>query len=370
MPVGFEVELQGLILGRASANVWDFGDGVLASNRLCTTHSWSVPGTYPVVLTAYNDSNPGGVSATVTVHVVTQPIHYVSLDSHAPSAPYSSWETAATNIQDAVDTASMPGALVLVSNGVYQTGGSAVYGAMTNRVAVTKLLTVQSLNGPDVTIIEGYQVPDMTNGDGAVRCVYLTKRAVLSGFTLTKGATLASGDSMYEQSGGGVWCASGASLTNCIITGNSAYNSGGGAYRGKLNHCTLRGNFADFGGGAYDCVLDHCTITDNSAISYGGGAYEATLNNCTLTGNSAWSGGGANYGTFNNCTLVGNSAFAIGGGAAYGTLNNCTLAGNSASDGGGAYECVLNNCTLTGNSAWSGGGSQWRHAQQLHRLLQ
>ena len=37
-----------------------------------------------MVLRAYNDSNPGGVSATVTVQVLTQPIHYVSLDSAAP----------------------------------------------------------------------------------------------------------------------------------------------------------------------------------------------------------------------------------------------------------------------------------------------
>ncbi len=159
-----------------STSAWDFGDGTAVSNRPSVNHAWSTPGTYAVVLSAYNESNPGGVSATVVVQVVTQPIHYVSVDSASPSAPYSSWETAAATIQDAVDAASVVGALVLVSNGVYQTGGAAVYGAMTNRVAVTKLLTVQSVNGPDVTIIEGYQVPGLTNGDGAIRCVYLDKR--------------------------------------------------------------------------------------------------------------------------------------------------------------------------------------------------
>src|SRR5262249_48752061 len=148
-----------------------------------------------------------------------------------------------------------------------------------NRVAVTKPMTVRSVNGPEVTIIRGYQVPGTINGDGAIRCVYLGEGATLSGFTLTNGATRDFLDlRRYDESRvGGAWCeARNSILTKCVLSGNSAHDAGGGCYYGTLNDCTLIGNTvtliyydAPGGGGAHGSLLNHCVLTGNSA--YNGG---------------------------------------------------------------------------------------------------
>jgi len=197
-----------------------------------------------------------------------------------------------------------------VSNGNYSTGGRVAYGGMTNRVAVDKPLTLRSVNGPQFTMIQGYQVPGGSNGDGAIRCIYLTNAATLSGFTLSGGATRVSGDLFRERSGGGAWCEStNVVLTNCILAFNSATNSGGGIYQGTLNNCTLTNNqtsYAGYGGAAAYSVLNGCLLMRNNATR-GGGAYWATLNNCTVALNVASAGGGIAESAANNSVIYSNN---------------------------------------------------------------
>ena len=274
---------------------------------------------------------------------------YVNAKNAFPAAPYATWPTAAVQIQDALDVASN-GDEIVVTNGVYASGGSFLYDNTSNRVAADFSVTIQSVNGPQATFIQGYQVPGSTNGAAAIRGVYLADGAVLSGFTVTNGAT-ATGDA-----GGGIYCSSTAGIiTNCIIVGNSADSNGGGVELGTLENCTLRANTATDGGAVSDGILTNCTLTGNAAAE-GGAAYYAVLQNCTLTGNSAVLGGGASGSILSLCTLSGNSA-TDGGGTYFSTNNDCILSGNSASDaGGGSYNGILNNCTLIGNSAAGSGG--------------
>ena len=51
--------------------------------------------------------------------------HYVNINNPTPVAPYADWNTAATNIQDAID-ASSDGDLIMVTNGIYQSAGETV----------------------------------------------------------------------------------------------------------------------------------------------------------------------------------------------------------------------------------------------------
>ena len=270
--------------------------------------------------------------------------HYVSL-SGRNVWPYMNWTDAATIIQNAIETAA-DGDTVLVTNGVYDTGGRPANGDLTNRVAIAKPLIVCSVNGPEFTIIEGVMSP----GDMTIRCVYLGTNATLIGFTLTNGHARASWGA--DSYGGGIFCEASAIVSNCALTGNSAIY-GGGAYKGTLYNCKLSGNSAvEGGGGAINSTLHNCSLTGNRAYrGPGGGAVNSTLHNCVLTGNEAYDGGGVCGGTLYNCKLRGNGTENFGGGALGGTLYNCVLTSNGARmGGGGAFGGTLYNCALIGNS--------------------
>ncbi|HWW01075.1 MAG TPA: choice-of-anchor Q domain-containing protein [Candidatus Acidoferrum sp.] len=286
-------------------------------------------------------------------------VRYVNLYSTNAVSPFTDWSRAATNIQDAVDAA-VDGDQIVVQSGAFQTGGRVVYGGMTNRLAITKAVTVQSVFGSYLTSIQGNPVV----GTNAVRCVYLTNGATLVGFTLNSGGTESyTGDTDHEQSGGGAWSESyGCVISNCVISGCNANIFGGGVYGGTLYNCTLQNDtVVASGAGAAYSILINCTVMNNtSSGNSGGGVLSCTLSNCSLTGNSAYAdGGGASGGTLNNCTVSGNTA-SYGGGASGGTLNNCVLTGNRAAWGGGADNAILNNCLITGNAAYiasSSGGA-------------
>ncbi len=278
------------------------------------------------------------------------------------------WADATNSLQGAINAASTSTYdVVWVSNGVYDTGGIKGYPAgtsLTNRVAITKAITVRSKdNDPTNTIIVGgLNSPTATNGPAAIRCVYMAANSRLIGFTLSNGATMKTGSS-DDFRGAGVFCPAITSplISNCIITANSAYY-GGGAYYGTFRNCAFIGNYATTidswpaGGGSYGGILFDCVLTGNCARASGsgGGAQGGVLSNCIVNGNSGDSGGtggGAYAETLYNCRVMNN--FGMGAGAS--TLYNCTVINNRGSVGG-IYLSTAYNCIITNNVSWDTGG--------------
>ncbi|UCE61414.1 MAG: hypothetical protein JSU63_06630 [Phycisphaerales bacterium] len=202
--------------------------------------------------------------------------------------------------------------------------------------------------------------------------------------------------------GGGIACYSGSpSIRDCLIADNEAVDAscegkGGGMYLSwdsspTITNCVITRNSAGADGGGISAeegcnpVIVDTEISDNVLTYHGygdGGGMcvvrsSTILRHCSITGNTtsshqeAWGGGLAYYysdATIEGCTIVGNTAGGQGGGvAAYDSiadLRSCLIAANTGSHGGGVIwhvkdngSVVAENCTITGNSVvYLGGG--------------
>jgi hypothetical protein len=210
-------------------------------------------------------------------------------------------------------------------------------------------------------------MPGTINGSDAVRCVYLADNTLLSGFTITGGATSNLIDVLAPQdgSGGGIWCeSSNAVVSNCVIIANSCRMFGAGVYGGTVENCQVINNTNQNtslggGGGAASATLLGCTIAGNwiQPGNRGGGVISCTLSNCLLTGNSE---DGAYSSTLSSCTVSNNFSAHRAGGANNSILNNCLICNNQGGpDGGGAYNSLLNFCTSSNNLTTGFGGGAY-----------
>jgi hypothetical protein len=166
--------------------------------------------------------NTVAITLSICVFVAGQvesATYYVNAARANDAGAGTNWVTAKKSIQTAVNL-TVAGDTVLVTNGVYSSGTTVTPGGtLNNRVVITNAITVRSVNGPDVTIIEGSGT-NVFNTSSAVRCVYM-KNGTLEGFTLRNGATLSGNiSSVYDKWGGGIFMYNAASTTittNCII---------------------------------------------------------------------------------------------------------------------------------------------------------
>ena len=211
-------------------------------------------------------------------------VHYVSL-SGGHVSPFTSWATAATNIQAAVDEA-LVGHFVLITNGTYYPP---------TEITITNSITVKSVNGAENTII---------NGSHAHACVYLTG-SILDGFTITNGFAVSSAGGIYSLNG---------IVRNCIIVGNEAPYAGGGI---------------NIGNG----IVEYCDIKHNTAGVYGGGVAMfdggTIIRNCLISHNHKRSSQHHGAGVFMNGNLGGNRI-----------IENCTIVNNTSADGKNRW-CLL-----------------------------
>jgi len=137
----------------------------------------------------------------------------VHATSSNPVFPYSSWATAATTIQEAIGAGTLPGRLVLVTNGVYQIGSVRTNGL--NRVAV---------NGPG-----GRAQRERAGGHGdRGRDEPSEVRFCGEWFGVER---VHADEGMRhrlrrDRFGRGVWCEPAGVVTNCVLADNIAISGG------------------------------------------------------------------------------------------------------------------------------------------------
>lgn len=218
-----------------------------------------------------------------------------------------SWAAAKRTLQAGVDI-SNTGDTVLVAPGIYDEGMTVTPGGwLSNRVVVTKSITLQSTGGAAATVIKGAKDPTGGTtglGSNAVRCVYMNL-GTLKGFTLTGGAT-GSLDSMdVNTKGGGLHSSSTTApvVYDCIFT-NNASPRGGAGFKGVFHRCRISGNYGKSQCSAtretelYDCLIDN-----NTDVTVNGPVGVANVYNCTIVRNSGGRGFYYAYYMYNSIVL-------------------------------------------------------------------
>lgn len=327
--------------------------------------------------------------------------HYVAQNGQTPSGSYTSWETAASNINDAVSKA-VAGSVVHVSTGRY------TFTAATNAVVdiINKSLELRAAGERSQVIIDG---------ENTYRGIYVnintydSKRVVIDGFTIIN-CNFANGAGISFRhtsvsSGTGI-------VRNCTISNNVANagsNLGGGgiyvqgtqgtytsAFYTIISNCTIIGNSAeeDKGAGIYinlaNTEIVDCLVEDNYAVNNGGGFHvngDTWIHNCQIRNNYSDNHGGGIFiygvnGTqlVADCQITGNTASNSSGLSGYGcggglrlqyssrtVISNCLIAGNtcyagpgvSVSGGGGACmdAGLITHCAILSNRVYGGGAN-------------
>ena len=244
-----------------------------------------------------------------------------------------SWATAKKTVQAAI-TLGVNGDEIWVASGTYNQT-TAPYGA--NQPQTINLKTGVSLYGgfagTETLRTQRNPVVNISILDGGGGVTVLAAPPGASATTVLDGFTIRNGRS---TSGGGIACISSAmTISNNIITSNTALYYGGGIYVESsavtIANNTITGNNAPFGAGitcmeSASPVIKNNKITTNTASYDGSGIYcyhntTPIIANNTVTSNTALSEGAGIYchdssPKIANNVIVGNTATSNGGGLA------------------------------------------------------
>jgi hypothetical protein len=255
-------------------------------------------------------------------------------------------------------------------------------------------VTSVALDGADngeLDIVSGHDLSIVGSGMGGVTIslasgtasvigtaqVEIGANLTLTGLTLTRGnAGTYSGGGIHFTTPPNNASALSLTLTNCIVSGNSAAVGGGIAVNGyspqpglTLNNSVVSNNHAGYwGGGIYAAgtlTMSHSTLSGNIATMSSGGVNvisSLTMTDSVVSGNNASNGyGGGVYGhgpmQLTNSIVSNNTAGKEGAGllvAGSITLMDSTVSGNTTTHVGGgikAQSATLTNSTVSGNTA-------------------
>ena len=236
-----------------------------------------------------------GLTALTVGFIASADTHYVvpqGTEGNTPTAPYTSWETAANDIATAVAAAGNNDT-VLVRKGTY---------AVPAQISITQSnLKLRSYDPNTGTVnAEGTVLTPTPDGtyDNALVWTKDWVATTIDGFTFknatrglymygTRDAKVLNcrfvGNSGGDGAGAYLWVCDGAVVSNCLFASNVSTGSGGGVYLQNGSDaettfqtfidCVFTNNTAAKGGAVYSgrsIHADRCTFRDNVATAEGG----------------------------------------------------------------------------------------------------
>ena len=275
-------------------------------------------------------------------------LNAICLNSQSLALTHSVSPFTDTTIQDMIDAAE-EGDTVLVASGTYIGEGN-------RDISFNgKDIVLLSEQGPEHTVIDCEDL-----GRGLYLTSGLSSDAVISGFTIQNGGSVAKGGCIYIDS-------SSPSIKNCFIFSGGCGTGGAGIHleysSSTIDNCSISQCYS-FGGGAVctaysSNVFTNCMIQNNESGYQGAGLTicntTTTISDCIITDNivDSWDGDARGGGIYSyesdiiveRCEISNNTceggwiAFIDGGGISceYGSviISDCLIFGNSADNGGG-----------------------------------